>query len=294
MVTHARTEGMARLADVLRRSPLLRATKRRVARHVTGRDPVRIVQELPAFAPYSAGHFPARADLTLLAAQQTFPLLLQLVRKSGRPVPEPLAINQLHDSSGNEQATQELKRLLDEHGSDKATDHDYHLFYSWVLSERSAVRSILEIGLGTNRRDVVSTMGATGRPGASLRAFRDFLPAATVFGADIDKRILFTEERIRTGYVDQTRADSFAELAAMVGEGLDLIIDDGLHAPNANLAVLLFALGRVRVGGWIVIEDIAPEAISIWQVIAALLPESHEPRIIKARGGALFAVQRIE
>ena len=69
--------------------------------------------------------------------------------------------------------------------------------------------NILEIGLGTNNVDVVSNMGRDGIPGASLRAFRDYLINSKIYGADIDKSILFSEERIETYFVDQTNDTSF-------------------------------------------------------------------------------------
>jgi hypothetical protein len=282
----------AGLADLLRRSAILRTAKRRVGRHVFGRDPVRIVEELSPFAPYSAGAFPTRAALTLLSVQQTFPLVLELLARTGHQRLEPIDIQAFCGTTVADPATGRLKELLDQYGSDKATDHDYHLLYGHVLAEPETVRAMLEIGMGTNNRRVVSSMGPSGRPGASLRAFRDFLPHATVYGADVDEQILFSEDRIETCRVDQTDLGSFGPLAMMVGVGLDLVIDDGLHAPNANLAVLLFALERLRVGGWLVIEDISPDATPIWQVVAALLPTTYRPALLRARGGMLFVAQR--
>jgi SAM-dependent methyltransferase len=151
---------------------------------------------------------------------------------------------------------------------------------------------MLEIGLGTNNTDVVSNMGQMGRPGASLRAFRDFLPNAEIYGADIDKRILFKEERISTFFVDQTDLNSFAELDANVSKKFDLIIDDGLHSPNANIAVLIFALTRLKRDGWLVIEDVNHDALPVWQVVAALLPGDFKPYIIEARVHLVFAIQK--
>jgi hypothetical protein len=46
-------------------------------------------------------------------------------------------------------------------------------------------------------------MGRTGTPGASLRAWRDYFPNAEIYGADIDREILFEEERISAFYVNQ-------------------------------------------------------------------------------------------
>ena len=150
---------------------------------------------------------------------------------------------------------------------------------------------VLEIGLGTNNPDVVSTMGESGIPGASLRAFRDFFPMP-IFGADIDEPILFKEDRIETYYVDQTQPDSFNDLLLNLGiEGFDLVIDDGLHAPNANIATLVFALHVLKPNGWFVAEDMQTESLPIWETISALLPVDSRPALIKARRTYVFVVQ---
>jgi SAM-dependent methyltransferase len=151
---------------------------------------------------------------------------------------------------------------------------------------------VLEVGLGTKRRDVVSHMGLRGRPGASLRAFRDFLPNARIFGADVDRRVLFEEERIRTSWVDQTSPESVAALARAVPDDLDLIVDDGLHAPNANIAILTLAMRKLRPGGWVVIEDIAAPAVPVWQVIASMMPAGYVVNLVDGGDGFLFIARR--
>jgi 23S rRNA U2552 (ribose-2'-O)-methylase RlmE/FtsJ len=104
--------------------------------------------------------------------------------------------------------------------------------------------------MGSNNLDVVSNMGAGGRPGASLRAFRDFLPNAQIYGADIDDSILFQENRIKTFPVDQLNPEALSRLGELIPDNyFDLIIDDGLHAPDANVNTLSFALGKVAPGG---------------------------------------------
>ncbi len=156
---------------------------------------------------------------------------------------------------------------------------------------RNEALRILEIGLGTNNGDVVSTMGATGKPGASLRAFRDFLPNAAIFGADIDRRVLFMEERIETFHVDQTQRRSFHQLADALGP-LDLVIDDGLHSPNANIATMIFALEALKPLGTFIVEDIAAASIPVWQTIAALLPIDYRPTLIQAAKSFVFMIQK--
>jgi hypothetical protein len=253
----------------------------------------RVTQSFPMFAPFSAGSTRNRAVLTIQAANQTFPLMLDLLSRAGRTTEDPVSIESFVDSDDKRAAAEQLKDLYDYHGSDKSAAHNYHLLYGPILAERDSVAAVLEIGLGTNNSDVVSNMGANGKPGASLRAFREFLPNAQIYGADIDRRILFSEERISTFFVDQTDPGSFDAIADAVGDSLDLIVDDGLHSPNANLATLLFGLERLKIGGWLVIEDIAPLALPIWKVIGALIPSQYDCRVVAAKEALLFSVRRL-
>jgi hypothetical protein len=256
---------------------------------------IHLMHELTLFAPGSAGSYADCAHLTLQSAQQTFPFLVELIKTLNIPYQNAIidapffAIDTSHQL-----AAEKLKSLFNQYGSDKSQRHDYHHVYGRILSKPDQVRTIFEIGLGTNNTDVVSNMGEAVKPGASLRAFRDFAPHAAIFGADIDQRILFEEERIKTYWVDQTDLSSFAELEQKIPNDADLIIDDGLHSPNANIAVILFALKKIRIGGWVVVEDILVDALPVWQVISALLPSSHQSTIIKCIGGYIFTIERLK
>ena len=66
--------------------------------------------------------------------------------------------------------------MFDAHGSDKANSHNYHHVYGAILRQPECASAVFGIGLGTHHTGVVSNTGAHGRPGSSLRAFRDFLP----------------------------------------------------------------------------------------------------------------------
>jgi hypothetical protein len=82
------------------------------------------------------------------------------------------------------------------HGSDKGSGwHNYTTVYStlfWGWHDRPL--RILELGLGTNNPGLMWH----GVPGASLRGWREIFPSALIYGADIDRDILFQEERIKT------------------------------------------------------------------------------------------------
>ena len=137
-------------------------------------------------------------------------------------------------------------------------------------------------GMGTNKTNYVSTMGVTGKPGASLRAFSKYLPDADVFGADIDSEILFQseEDRIRTTFVDGYNYSTYEALyEAFDSKRFDLIIDDAAHSMPSELNTLLFGLSHVNVPGWIVIEDLNPAAMRAFRVIDYLIKSRLQNKI---------------
>ena len=280
---------LLKTTKAIRADRLIRAGDRILWQQVLRRSDVRILESFPIFTPVVAGSIRSRAVFTIQAANQTFPLILDLLACTGRRIEDPISIESLVDSDDKRLAAKELRSLFDRYGSDKATTHNYHLLYGAILAERDSIIALLEVGLGTNNLDVLSNMGIDGKPGASLRAFRDFLPKARIYGADVDRRILFSEERISTFFVDQTDPGSFVGVADAVDGGFDLIIDDGLHSPHANLATLLFALERLKIGGWFVVEDIAASALPVWQVVA-LMPDYYNSYIVASKAAFLFVV----
>ncbi len=176
------------------------------------------------------------------------------------------------ESPVNKEDLNQLAELLNQHGSDKVS-FNYHIAYSALLKgKKNNAINTLEIGLGTNNIDVLSNMGVNGKPGASLRAFRDMYPNAQVFGADIDKRVLFSEDRIKTFFVDQTSPAILSDFKKQLGGiKFDLIIDDGLHNAQANLNTLNFALDLLADDGVFVIEDIAKTDFKYYQIVEAIL-----------------------
>lgn len=264
----------------------------RFTTHGTSRIDVRAA--FPLFRPFSGGSYSVIAPLTIQAVQDTVPSLKRLLLAMGHSLPDPISTTDYAARNGVGRP-EELAALFRQYGSDKATSHDYYHVYDSILA--GAVQQgeprIMEVGLGTNNTDVASNMGIAGRPGASLRAFRDFMPAARVFGADIDKRILFTEDRIETYHADQTDPSTLAALAARLPDGFDLMIDDGLHSPNANLNTLAMFLGKLRPGGTAVVEDIHMHALELWQIVAACVPEGYEATLVRARRGLMFVVRNM-
>ena len=164
----------------------------------------------------------------------------------------------------------ELSALCDKYGSDKGeiknTGHPYHWpshtyadFYALLFAHcRQSIHRVFECGLGTNNPTLVSTMGVDGKPGASLRVWRDYFPNAHITGADIDRDILFNEDRIRTYHVDQTDSASIAALWDSVDPGhYDFMVDDGLHTFEAGVCLFENSVSRLAKGGVYVIEDVS-------------------------------------
>lgn len=251
-------------------------------------------EQLKQFHPNSAGSVRQLTTLTLQSAQQTFLRLAELLNTLDYPTIPLLNVDQLCDDDSSQSNAQQLAELFNKHGSDKSSMHNYHLIYGKILSgEHTDEINILEIGMGTNNSELVSNMGEQGKPGASLRAFRDFSANAQVYGADIDEDILFTEDRIQTFAVDQTSPDSLQRLASQLNATqFDLIIDDGLHTAHANIATLNFALNKLKVSGWFVCEDIHADSLPVWNVVAALIPNGYATYLYKTAGSHVLAIQK--
>jgi len=165
-------------------------------------------------------------------------------------------------------APTKMCRVMTRHGSDKGQGkHNYTAVYSALLGKfRDRPLLIFELGLGTNNPKLPSSMGVEGRPGASLRGWRELFPNALVCGADIDRDILFEEEWIKTFYCDQLDSDAIRDLWSqpVLRSGCDVIIDDGLHTFEGNTTFLDGSLEHLRPGGVYVIEDIENELIGKW------------------------------
>lgn len=157
--------------------------------------------------------------------------------------------------------TDNLTDLMNKYGSDKGSGrHNYTLIYSKIFSKfKDKQINLFEVGLGTNYTDVASSMGPDGKPGASLKAWKDYFENSNIYGADIDKRILFEEERIKTFFVDQTDPQKIEELwdnKDLKDKDFDIIIDDGLHEIYANICFLKNSFHKLKLDGIYVIEDI--------------------------------------
>lgn len=155
----------------------------------------------------------------------------------------------------------ELCNIMDKFGSDKGnhTHHNYTTLYDKLFScMRDDPIRIFELGIGTNNLSIPSNMGADGKPGASLFGWAAYFGKAKIFGADIDRGILFQTDRINTYFCDQTSKDSIELLWSQpeLQENFDIIIEDGLHELHANVTFLENSIHKLKKGGYYIIEDV--------------------------------------
>jgi len=158
----------------------------------------------------------------------------------------------------------ELCEIMGRNKSDKGNrdltrTHNYTTIYSKLFqSLRDKPINIFELGLGTNNINLPSNMGINGRPGASLYGWSEFFPKAKIYGADIDKDILFNEDRIKTFYCNQLDPGVICDMwgeKELKDKQFDIIIEDGLHVLDAQICFFENSIHKVRDGGYYIIED---------------------------------------
>jgi hypothetical protein len=250
-----------------------------------------LVKNFHIFVPSSAGDAKLLGLHTKISIITIFPLLSKLIKILNIHIKVKKA-NSFCKEKKKIKESELLKYYFNKYGSDKSSIHNYHLIYASLFKDKSKIKKILEIGLGTDDENLISNMGRYGKPGASVRAFRDFFINAKIYGADIDKKILFNDKKIKTFYVDQSDQKSLESLFKKTGKKFDLIIDDGLHAPYTNINVIISSLNCIKKNGWIVIEDIPLKAKPIWDVINFIVSSRHYCKLIQAKSSYVFLINK--
>ena len=148
------------------------------------------------------------------------------------------------------------------HGSDKTGYHNYETVYSNLFSNLKSVTEVLEMGI---------------HMGASLRAWKDIFSNAKVVGLEYNPERFFTEDRITSFYVDQTKEHTFDNFINFVGDRkFNFIVDDGSHYLEETKRTFIKLLPLLEVNGWFVVEDIRAEFEENWLDLAQELPTNYE------------------
>lgn len=161
-----------------------------------------------------------------------------------------------------------LCNLAYKYGTDKCPQykHGYTPYYYDLLKDRrDSIKKVLEIGIGYYEHIKFGKHNWGKDPkikrkyhkGASLKMWRDFLPNAHVYGADIkDECMLGFEDRITTYICDERKQSSVFNLIKQTGPDIDLFIDDGSHLTRNQIRLAEFALPLLDDGVIYVIEDV--------------------------------------
>ena len=158
-----------------------------------------------------------------------------------------------------------LADLFNRYGTDKDQIGYTPVYEALFDRRRGTIRSFLEVGIGTLLPGAHSSMLGFAldgyRPGGSLRAWRDYFPACAVHGMDVAADTQFGEERITTHRCDSTETADVQALFGRLGAvEFDVVVDDGSHVDDDQLATLENLYPYVRDGGYYVIEDVNPES----------------------------------
>ena len=174
----------------------------------------------------------------------------------------------------------ELNILCEKYGSDKGGVSENNNQFSWPIHSyvdiydllfrlrKNDVHLLIECGVGTINTNMKSNMGKNGKPGASLRMWRDYFPNAKIIGVDIDKDVIFSEDRIKTYHCDQTDFESiqlFLETAKILDNSVDIIIDDGLHNFKSGRIFFEGMIKCLSNNGLYIIEDISGDDMMLYK-----------------------------
>lgn len=173
--------------------------------------------------------------------------------------------------------TSELCLLAKKYNVDKCSDidsawptHTYTPAYHSLLKNRRLEPLIfLEIGIGTV--ELMKGLIYNYTPGASLRMWRDYMPAAQIFGCDIVPSVLFQEDRIKTFLADQSDKESLYNLYRQIYREtadtyIDIILDDGSHKKPHQVFSFTHLWQFVRPGGGLyIIEDVNEKDLGFFE-----------------------------
>lgn len=171
----------------------------------------------------------------------------------------------------------ELCKIMGDCGSDKGeinineSWHNYTLLYNKLFEKkRNNNLRLFELGLGTDNPNISSNMCWHTKcvPGASLIGWSKYFKNGSIFGADIDRNILFQTNTIKTYYCDQTNPNDIKKLwnEKELDEQFDIIIEDGLHEYHANVCFFENSIHKLKQDGIYIIEDIMGNTLEQWNI----------------------------
>jgi len=155
-----------------------------------------------------------------------------------------------NNNNNNNNSTKSFEEIMSRYasannmyGTDKTIGHAYGPLYSYLLGtmNKKDVHAVLEIGVFS---------------GASVQSLSEFFPKAVVVGIDITlDNVKFGNDNPMVTYIKGDGTS--AEVAKSLAVNFDLVIDDGSHIAEDQVAALDAFAPFLRHGGMFIIEDIS-------------------------------------
>jgi hypothetical protein len=148
--------------------------------------------------------------------------------------------------------------------------HSYLEIYELMFkSLKYSTKNIFECGIGVNSTEstILEALGKDVETviGGSLRMWKDYFPNAQIYGGDIDRSLIFQEDRISTDWLDQTSPEAIKNYFTKFDKEFDLMIDDGYHEYHAGLCLFENAIDHLAKDGIYIIEDIKFSHLKLYQ-----------------------------
>lgn len=157
-----------------------------------------------------------------------------------------------------------LNKLANRHGSDKGSTvgdrHRYAQLYDLLFhAEHDSTRKVVELGLARGGPEA-PIGGAVERhcDSPSVAMWIEYFPQAAIYGFDVTnfEHLEGKFDRFRFLRGDCGNPADLARLAVLIGDDVDIIIDDASHASFHQQLALRDLFGCLRSGGLYVIEDL--------------------------------------
>ena len=163
--------------------------------------------------------------------------------------------------------------------------HNYIKSYEALfnLINKDEIKTVMEIGIGCGPH-------AEGRmkvypyyeEGNSLRLWRDYFTNAIIHGIDINKSIASDGEKIFTHIANQSSENDLSKVMSQIGTQLDIVIDDGSHWQEDQVASFMILEKYINNNGLYIIEDILPQFINNFLNLSAF-PQEFVDNIINKK-----------
>jgi len=146
------------------------------------------------------------------------------------------------------------KPTLDELGVKYKTDkskllHGYLSHYEKYFGNPETVQKFVEIGLQRGKEWRFEDLLLP-----SMRVWHDYFDKAFFYGFDI-KELKPISDRMYLHVGDQGNLQDLIDFSNEVGDGIDILLDDGSHKPTHQLATFAVFWPKISRGGVYVIED---------------------------------------